>query len=140
MSQEEIVRVRDVMNQHFNMVDGLATVSQALRNAEHIETKCFIIDKRHDDDEYGIVLLSDIAKHILARDRSPDRVNIYEIMTKPVISVDPQMDIRYCARLFETFGIARAPVIENRKIIGIVGYTDIVISGLLSHIEDSDEQ
>jgi CBS domain-containing protein len=113
MTQEEIVRVRDVMNQHFNMVDGLATVSQALRNAEHIETKCFIIDKRHDDDEYGIVLLSDIAKHILARDRSPDRVNIYEIMTKPVISVDPQMDIRYCARLFETFGIARAPVIEN---------------------------
>ncbi|HEY5733605.1 MAG TPA: CBS domain-containing protein, partial [Gammaproteobacteria bacterium] len=102
--------------------------------------KCFIIDKRHDDDEYGIVLLSDIAKHILARDRSPDRVNIYEIMTKPVISVDPQMDIRYCARLFETFGIARAPVIENRKIIGIVGYTDIVISGLLSHIKDSDEQ
>jgi signal-transduction protein with cAMP-binding, CBS, and nucleotidyltransferase domain len=140
MTQEEIVRVRDVMNQHFNMVDGLATVSQALRNAEHIETKCFIIDKRHDDDEYGIVLLSDIAKHILARDRSPDRVNIYEIMTKPVISVDPQMDIRYCARLFETFGIARAPVIENRKIIGIVGYTDIVISGLLSHIKDSDEQ
>ena len=61
-------------------------------------------------------------------------------MTKPVISVDPQMAIRYCARLFETFGIARAPVIENRKIIGIVGYTDIVISGLLSHIKDSDEQ
>jgi signal-transduction protein with cAMP-binding, CBS, and nucleotidyltransferase domain len=140
MSQEEIVRVRDVMNQHFNMVDGLATVSQALKNAEHIETKCFIIDKRHDDDEYGIVLLSDIAKNILARDRSPDRVNIYEIMTKPVISVDPHMDIRYCARLFETFGIARAPVIENRKIIGIVGYTDIVISGLLYHIEDSGEQ
>jgi signal-transduction protein with cAMP-binding, CBS, and nucleotidyltransferase domain len=134
MSENEIIRVRDVMSDHFNMVDGLATVSEALKTAEHIETKCFIIDKRHEDDEYGIVLLSDIAKQILARDRSPERVNIYEIMTKPVISVDPKMDIRYCARLFETFGIARAPVIENDKIIGIVGYTDIVISGLLCHM------
>jgi signal-transduction protein with cAMP-binding, CBS, and nucleotidyltransferase domain len=134
MKDNEIVRVRDVMSEHFNMVDGLATVSEALKTASHIETKCFIVNKRHDDDEYGIVLLSDIAKQILARDRAPDRVNIYELMTKPVISVDPKMDIRYCARLFENFGIARAPVIENGKIIGIVGYTDIVISGLMSHM------
>lgn len=140
MSNKDIVRVRDVMNDHYNMVDGLATVSEALKNAQHIETKCFIIDKRHDDDEYGIVLLSDIAKQILARDRSPDRVNIYEIMTKPVISVDPDMDIRYCSRLFENFGIARAPVIENRKIIGIVGYTDIVVSGLLCHIDPDNKE
>ena len=61
-------------------------------------------------------------------------------MTKPVISVDPDMDIRYCSRLFENFGIARAPVIENRKVIGIVGYTDIVISGLLCHIDPENKE
>jgi predicted transcriptional regulator len=51
-------------------------------------------------------------------------------MSKPVVSVDPQMDIRYCARLFENFGLGRAPVIEDGKVIGIVGYTDIVLRGV----------
>ena len=66
----------------------------------------------------------------MARDRSPERVNVYEVMTKPVICVDPEMDIRYCARMFEKFGLSRAPVIEARKVVGIVSYTDMVLHGV----------
>ena len=130
MSKKAIVRVRDVMRPDFDMVDGMDTVADALKNSRHPETKCFIVNVRHDNDEYGIVLLSDIAKHVLARDKSPDRVNIYEIMSKPVVSVDPDMDIRYCTRLFDNFGLSRAPVVEHKKVIGIVGYTDIVLRGV----------
>ena len=129
-SKKTIVRVRDVMKPDFDMVDGMDTVADALKNSIHPGSKCFIVNIRHDNDEYGIVLLSDIAKHVLARDKSPDRVNIYEIMSKPVVSVDPDMDIRYCTRLFDNFGLSRAPVVENKKVIGIVGYTDIVLRGL----------
>jgi predicted transcriptional regulator len=52
-------------------------------------------------------------------------------MSKPVMSVDPQMDVRYCIKLFDRFGISRAPVIENGKIIGLVSYTDIVLKGVM---------
>lgn len=131
-SGREIVRVRDVMKPDFDMVDGMMTVREALDSMNFVETKTLLVDKRHDDDEYGIVLLSDIAKHILARDRAPERVNIYEVMTKPVIGIDPQMDIRYCARLFDHFGLARAPVVEDGKVIGIVSFTDMVLNGLLN--------
>ena len=130
MSTHKIIRVRDVMKQKFDLVDGLAIVSDALHQMEHVETKCLVVDKRNEDDEYGLVMLSDISRKVLAQDRSPDRVNIYEIMSKPVITIDPEMDIRYCSRLFERFGISRSPVIENRKIIGIVSHTDMVINGL----------
>jgi predicted transcriptional regulator len=130
MNGKTIVRVRDVMKPDFDLVDGMDTVAQVLKNSEHAESKCFIVNVRHDNDEYGIVLLSDIAKKVLARDKSPERVNIYEIMSKPVISVDPDMDIRYCTRLFENFGLSRVPVVENKKVIGIVGYTDIVLRGI----------
>ncbi len=130
MSQKPVVRVRDVMKPNFDIVNGLDTVAEALRNSKYPDTKCFIVDMRHDNDEYGIVLLSDIAKDVLAKNKSPERVNIYEIMSKPVISVDPDMDIRYCTRLFDTFGLSRAPVVDNRKVIGVVGYTDIVLRGM----------
>lgn len=130
MNDKTIIRVRDVMKPDFDLVDGMDTVAEVLRNSQHAESKCFIVDTRDENDEYGIVLLSDIAKQVLARNKSPERVNIYEIMTKPVISVDPRMDIRYCSRLFENFGLGRAPVVENGKVVGIVGYTDIVLLGI----------
>ena len=130
-SDREIIRVRDVMKVEFDMVDGRITVMDALRTMKHVETKSLIVDKRNDDDEYGMVLISDIAKKVLAKDRSPDRINVYEIMAKPLLPVDPDMDIRYCARYFDNFGMSRAPVIEHRKIIGIISYTAMVLTGLV---------
>jgi predicted transcriptional regulator len=133
MSERKIVRVRDVMKAQFDMVDGMDTVSEALETMVHVETKTLIVKKRHKDDEYGLVTLSDIARKVLAVDRAPERVNIYEIMSKPVITVTPDMDIRYCARLFDRFHLSRAPVIENGEMIGTVSYADMVIKGLRSN-------
>ena len=128
-NEVKLVRVSEVMKPNFDMIDGKVTVTEAIKRMEHVETKTLIVDKRHDDDEYGIVLLSDIAKRVLAVDRSPDRVNVYEIMSKPVITVRPDMDIRYCARLFDRLGLSRAPVLRHGKVVGIVSYTDMVLRG-----------
>ena len=131
MSDRKVLRVRDVMKANVDIVDGMATVKEALLEMKHVETKALIIDKRHADDEYGIVLLSDIAREVMAKDKAPERVNVYEIMSKPVVCVDPQMDIRYCARMFDRFGLSRAPVVENGNVIGLVSYTDMVMKGML---------
>ena len=133
MSDRKVIRVREVMKPHVDIVQGMMTVKDALSTMKHIETKALIVDKRHDDDEYGIVMLSDIAKLVLATDRAPGRVNVYEVMSKPVICIDPDMDIRYCARLFDKFGLSRAPVVENRKVVGIVSFTDMVLNGMVQN-------
>jgi signal-transduction protein with cAMP-binding, CBS, and nucleotidyltransferase domain len=130
-----IIRVSDVMKTNFDMVDGIATVADALRTMIHVESKMLIVRKRHDDDEFGIVTLADIARNVLARDRAPERVNIYEIMTKPVVHVRPKMDIRYCARLFDNLQISRAPVIKDGEVLGVVSLTDMVIKGMLKNME-----
>ncbi|MGB5289895.1 MAG: CBS domain-containing protein [Lysobacterales bacterium] len=130
-----IVRVRDVMKTELDIVDGMLTVTEALKSMKYPDTRTLIVDKRHEDDEYGVVMFRDMAKKVLARDHSPNRVNIYEIMTKPLISVRPDMDVRYCTRLFDRFGLSRAPVIEDQKIIGLVSYSDIVLKGLTQEME-----
>ena len=129
---ENVIRVRDVMKVEVDVVDGMLTVTDALKSMKYPDTRTLIVDKRHEDDEYGVVMFGDLAKKVLARDHSPHRVNIYEIMSKPVISVHPDMDIRYCTRLFDRFGLSRAPVLEDHKIIGLVSYTDIVLNGLIT--------
>ena len=136
MSDKAVIRVRDVMKTEFDRVDGMATITQALKKMKHVENKCLIVDKRHDDDEYGILLLSDIARKVLAKDMSADRVNVYEVMAKPVAFVDPEMDIRYCARFLDHFQLSRVPVIENRGIVGIVSFTDLILKGFCREITD----
>ena len=132
MGKNKLVRVRDVMKPEFDRVEGIATVASALDAMEHHDSHALIVNKRDDDDEFGIVLLSDVAKEVLAKNRSPSRVNIYEIMSKPVICVRADMDIRYCIRLFENRGLMVAPVTEgcDGNLVGIVSYNDIVINSL----------
>jgi CBS domain-containing protein len=134
MAAKELVRVREVMKTRFDLVDGMATVATALETMRHFENKTLIVKKRHSDDEIGMVLISDIARHVLARDRAPERVNVYEIMAKPIITVSPDMDIRYCARLFTRFELSRAPVVENGEVVGIVSMTDLVLKGMLPYL------
>lgn len=130
MTERRVVRVSDVMRRDYALVDGVATVAEALAVLREKNAHFLIVAKRSDDDEFGIVMVADIAKQVLARNRSPDRTNVYEIMSKPVLSVKPGMDIRYCARLFHRFGISAAPVIEGGEIHGIVAYDQLVLKGL----------
>lgn len=131
MKPKKIIRVREVMDDRFLELDGLRTVREALEMFQANGPVPILIEKRHEDDEYGIVVLADITKKVLARDRAPERVNLYEIMTKPVLSVRPEMDVRYCARMLQRFGISVAPVVENGDILGMVGYEGMVLRGLL---------
>lgn len=136
MSRESFVSVQDVMKRQFDLVDGTMTVKEALLNMKYPETRIFIINKRDDADEYGLVLISDIAKRVLAANRSPERVNLYEIMAKPVLSVSPEMNIKYCARLLERFSLLRAPVISEGKVLGVVSFHDLVLVGLKKLLEE----
>ncbi|RMG92034.1 MAG: CBS domain-containing protein [Zetaproteobacteria bacterium] len=130
--RKSLIRVRDVMKHEYDLVEGTATVREALEQMRHVETKCLIVNKRHAHDEYGIVVIADIARKVLAQNRSPDRVSIYEVMTKPAVTVHPDMDIRYASSLFGRLDLSRAPVVDpSGEVIGIVSFTDMVMKGLL---------
>jgi len=130
MSDRNWVPVRNVMRTDVTMVDGKMDVHEALRIMKKVGATCLMVEKKHERDEYGMLLFSDVAKQVIGKDRAPERVNVYEIMAKPVISVRPDMDIRYCARLFDEFGISHAPVIENEKLVGIISYYLLALEGL----------
>ena len=130
IEKSTLIRVKDVMKTDFGTIDGVATVADALKKMKSLKTAVLIVNKRNEDDEYGMLTSGDIARHVLAKDRAPDRVNVYEIMTKPVISVHPDMDIRYCSRLFANYNLVRAPVLENNKVVGMVSPNSLVLDGL----------
>lgn len=132
MKNRKIIKTADVMNARYIELDGLTTVQAAIEAVKAENAQVIIVSRRKDDpaDPYGFVSLHDIVKKVLAKGRSPERVNIYEIMSKPVISVQPNLDVRYCAQLFDQFDLSYAPVMQDDMILGVVGYTDLVLNGL----------
>ena len=131
MKKSKWVPVKNVMRTNVAFVDGRLSVLEALRTMKKEKVTSLIVNRRFDTDEYGMLLFSDIAEQVIAENRAPDRVHVFEIMSKPVISVRPDMDIRYCARLFGRFGISHAPVMEHDKVIGMVSYYLLVLEGML---------
>ncbi len=124
------VCVRDVMKSDFGLIDGKATICEALMLMKRQKTSVLVVDKRNDDDEYGLLLVSHIAEKVLAKDRSCKRVNVYEVMVKPAIYVDPEMDIRYCSRLFSRLNLVRALVIEKKQLVGTISPNSLVLDGM----------
>ena len=128
--------VRDCMRTDITEVDGKLDVLSALKIMKKVGTTSLIVKRRDENDEFGMLLFSDIAKEVIAKDRAPERVNVYEIMAKPVLTVRPDMEIRYCARMFENFGISHAPVVEDGEIVGMVSFYLLVLHGILPDLAD----
>lgn len=132
---KKVIKAREVMHEKHIEMDGLDTVKQALDAMKDDKADVLIVKKRNENDAFGMVVLADIVKKVLAKDKAPDRVNLYEIMAKPVISIEPDLDVRYCARLFDRFGLSNAPVVESGQVVGIVSYDELVFKGLCKLID-----
>ena len=129
MSQESsrIVRAKDVMQKSVVAVNGMATAREAAARMRRERVSTLLVEKRNSDDAWGILVVQDFIRGVIIPGRSPAEVNVYEIMTKPVITVPAEMDIRYVARLLYRAGIRRAPVESNGEIIGMISLTSLVL-------------
>lgn len=130
MTDNKRIRVKDVMKSNYGTVDGNMTITEALNQMKRLQTAALIVNKRDPDDEYGLLLVSDIAREVLAKNRAASRVNVYEIMTKPAVCVDPDMDIRYCSRLMSSFNLTRVLVVKDDVVLGTVNPRGLVLDGL----------
>lgn len=126
-----IVRARDVMNRRIVSIDGMATAKEAAAKMRAEKVPSLLVSKRHADDAWGIVVVQDFIKGVIIPGRSPTEVNVYEIMTKPVITVPAEMDIRYVARLIFRAGIRRAPVEHGGELIGMISLTSLILDNEL---------
>ena len=122
-----IIRARDVMNKGIVSIDGMATAQEAAAKMRSAKVASLLVNKRHADDAWGILVVQDFIKGVIMTSRSPAEVHVYEIMTKPIITVPADMDIRYVARLIYRAGIRRAPVEEGGELVGMISLSSLIL-------------
>ncbi len=112
-------------------IDGMATAKEAVELMRREKVEALIVNKRTPQDAYGILVVQDLIKGVIIPDRTSEEVNVFEIMTKPTISVPADMDVRYVARLLIRAGLRMAPVEENGEYIGIISLSTLVLDNVL---------
>ena len=128
MSEEREARVESAMVTDLYRIDGLATASEAIQMMKEHRVSSLVVERRDADDEVGLVEVADIAKEVIGPNRAPERVSVYEVMTKPVVTVPPGMLVRYAVRLLTRHGLSRAVVVdEARNAVGMVTLRDLVL-------------
>ena len=120
------LRARDIMSTDLATVLPELTVQDAAALMRHHGVRSLIVEKESDDDAYGIITYADIVDKVLAYGFDPAEMRVDEIMTKPLIVVNPSLKVEMIARLFAQNNIGHAPVIEDHKVIGMVSMTDLI--------------
>lgn len=127
--------VKDLMQTNVVTIDCRATVREAINLMSTKGVKSLVVDKRHDHDAYGIVTYSTIVKTIIAEQGDIDLLNVYDIATKPVVTVGQDLAVNAVAQLMINMKIKRVVVIDNNTMLGLLTMHDLV-SDVMDQIKD----
>jgi CBS domain-containing protein len=122
------MKASEIMTKDVITIRGSATVADAIKILKEKNLRALVVDRRHEEDAYGMVTETDIVYKVTAFGLDPKTVRVYEIMTKPCIVVNPELSVEYVARLFANQKIRRAPVIKG-ELLGIISVSDILRKG-----------
>ncbi len=128
MNAHETTKVSEAMTASVHTIDAMATVKDAIQAMREHGVSSLAVERRDEHDEFGLLVIADIAREVIAVNRAAERVNVYEIMSKPVVSLPADMSIKYAVRLLVRFELSRALVIDAaREPVGIVTLRDMVL-------------
>lgn len=120
------LRAKDIMQVEVATILDDANLAEAAHLMRQEGVRSLVVEPHDEYDPPGIITFSDIVTRVLAEGRDPSKVLVFEVMTKPVITVPPEMGVKHIAKLFQVTGVSHLPVLEGYKVAGIISMTDLV--------------
>ena len=118
--------VKDIMQTNVVTISPLASLRDAMAKMKSHKVKSLVVERRDEHDAYGIITYATILRTIVAEEGDIDLINVYDVFRKPVITVPPNMDVKYVARLMAHQRLSRVVVLETSDLVGIITMNDIV--------------
>ena len=105
-------------------IDSDSSVMKAVKMMNENEIGCLIVTRR--GKAVGIVTERDLLARVIAKSKNPKKTRVREIMTKPLISGQPEMDLEEATKLMFKMKIKKLPVVESEgKLAGLITLTDV---------------
>lgn len=123
-----MLKAKDIMTTEVATIQGSAMVAEAIGAMKERKVHALIVKPNGGEKGYGIVTEADIAYKVIAKGADPKALAVRDIMTKPCVTISPDLSVENVARLFANNHIHRAPVVE-KNLVGIVSVSDVAQRG-----------
>jgi CBS domain-containing protein len=129
-----MLTIRDILQSKSSAIWSISpkdTTYKAIEiMTEHNIGALLVIDDEH---VAGIFSERDFARNIVLKRLSADEVLVEELMTKEIYCIEPDKSVEECMSVMTTAHIRHMPVFENKRLIGLVTFADIVKALFLEH-------
>ncbi|MDI6702514.1 CBS domain-containing protein [Methanothermobacter wolfeii] len=125
MEMETKVTVHDAMTSNVITADPGISVAEAA--AIMTERKVGSIIVKSNSEPEGLITESDIIRKVVSKDLRASEVKIGEVMSRNLISIEPERELSEAARLMAKNSIRRLPVVKDGALVGILTSSDVMI-------------
>ena len=117
--------VRDAMTEDPRSIGASASVVEAARlmREQHIGSLPVTEDQRL----VGMITDRDITTRVVAEGAVPETTSVGDVYSRDLISVEPNHDLDEAVKLMARHQVRRLPVVENRRLVGMVAQADIAL-------------
>lgn len=93
----------------------------------------------------GILTERDLLMKVVSTDLKPSKIQVGKIMSAPIITIRPDVDITEAARIMAKSKIRRLPVVERGALVGIITASDITaispeLTEVVTHTELPEQE
>lgn len=118
-----MLKVKDVMVTDLVTVDADVNMKEAVKRMNDFEIGCLLVIEN--GRIVGILTERDVLRRVVAESRKPEETLVKEVMTKPLVVVDPEATLKDAVELMFSKKIKKLPVVKGGKLVGLVTLTDI---------------
>jgi CBS domain-containing protein len=126
--------VGEVMTRGVITIGEEESVATAMKTMVERHVSSIVVKKKDESDVYGIVTRKDIIHSVVGRSNDPKGMIVADVMTKPVMTITPSMDVVAAAKLMEKTKVRRFPVVENNVLVGLISNSDIFRAYVMDNI------
>ena len=117
--------VKDVMSSPVVTIKEDEPVNKVAQLMNKHDIGCVIVTAE-DEKPIGVITERDLAERVVAKDARPSKVIVREIMSAPLVTIDPEGTISEAARRMSLQGVRRLVVMHSGEMAGIVSSKDIL--------------
>ena len=124
-----MVFIKNIMTKNVLSMKKDDLIVEAAKKMAKRKVSCVVVTN-DDKIPIGIITERDITRKLVAKGIPYSNIALDKIMTKPLKTIEDNVDFLYANDIMRKYKIRRLPVVHNRKLIGIVTQTDILNSSV----------
>lgn len=118
-------RVRDLMQHQVATEKPDTSLREAAHRMHERGVSSLVVPPMHPGDAFGILTRKDAVGALMGMEEHGAGLLVEDVMTKPALTVQPDLTLAHCWQLMQMVGVRRMPVVDSNQLVGLISNTDV---------------